>query len=304
MENNRQRYSFEDARKLDLVDYLSTIGIEPKKVKGNNYWYQSPFRDEKSPSFKVDRRLNLWYDFGEGKGGNLIDFAIRYHKCSVAEFMAKLNGNVSFQQTPKNERNIIPEDAPKIIVTEVRPLRHYALLQYLESRKIPVDIAGKFCQEATYTNGGKEYFAIAFKNDAGGYELRNKYFKNGSSPKGVTHIKNGHSSIAVFEGFFDFLSFQTLFKNSDKINSDFLILNSLSFFEKSRPIMEGYQEIRLFMDNNAAGQKFTAEACVVSKAYRNESGLYKGFEDLNDFLCKKPMAQVVIQRKKKGIKPS
>ncbi|UOE51307.1 toprim domain-containing protein [Mucilaginibacter sp. SMC90] len=304
MENNRQRYSFEDARKLDLVDYLSTIGFEPQKITGNNYWYYSPFREEKSPSFKVDRRLNLWHDFGEGKGGNLIDFGIRYHKCSVAEFMAKLNGNVSFLQIPQKERNIILEEAPKIIVTEVRQLRHYALLQYLESRKIPVDIAGKFCREATYTNGGKEYFAIAFKNDAGGYELRNKYFKNGSSPKAVTHIKNGHSAIAVFEGFFDFLSFQTLFKNTDKINSDFLILNSLSFFEKSMPLMESYKEIRLYLDNNAAGQKFTAAACKLSEAYRSESGLYKSHEDLNDFLCKKPMAQVTVQQRKKGIKPS
>jgi hypothetical protein len=304
MEQNKHGLSVAEAKKIDMVEYLSAIGFEPQRKLGNNHWYHSPLRDEKSPSFKVDKALNLWFDFGEGVGGNLIDFGILYYKCSVSQFLQNLNGNFPFLKPQQTERKAIPVKEPQIIVTDVKPLKHFALQQYIESRKIPLEIANKYCREATYTNGGKSYFAIAFKNDDGGYELRNKYFKNSSSPKGITHIKNGHDSLSVFEGFFDFLSFQTLFKNTDRINSDYLILNSLSFFEKSRPIMESYPAIRLYMDNNTAGQKFSASACAISKAYSNESSLYPKHEDLNDFLCNKPMEQAARQRSGKGMRPS
>lgn len=304
MEQNSKWLPIQEAKKLDMVEYLSSIGFEPKTIKGNNYWYHSPLRDEQTPSFKVDRKLNLWYDFGDGVGGNLVDFGILYYRCSVSEFMKNLNGNFSFLKPQAVERKAMLDNEPQIIVTGVKPLKHLALLQYLESRKIPLEVADKYCREATYTNKGNTYFAIAFKNDDGGYELRNKYFKNGSSPKGITHIKNGHGSLSVFEGFFDFLSFQTLFKNTDRIKTDYLILNSLSFFEKSRPLMESYPSIRLYMDNNTAGLKFSAEACSISKAYTNESALYKNHEDLNDFLCNKLMVQAVRQRNKRGKRPS
>ncbi|WP_026260234.1 hypothetical protein [Segetibacter koreensis] len=45
---------------------------------------------KKRPSFKVNSKLNYWYDHGIGKGGNVIDFAILYHNCTVGEFLQEL----------------------------------------------------------------------------------------------------------------------------------------------------------------------------------------------------------------------
>ena len=81
--------SVEEEKNTDIVDYLSSIGFKPAKVTRNDYWYLSPFRDETTPSFKVNRNMNRWYDFGDGKGGNMIDFGILYHKCSVSELFEK-----------------------------------------------------------------------------------------------------------------------------------------------------------------------------------------------------------------------
>ncbi|MEP6727285.1 MAG: CHC2 zinc finger domain-containing protein, partial [Bacteroidota bacterium] len=78
-----KKMSIKDAKKTDMVDYLSAKGHEPIKVRGADYWYRSPFRLEKTPSFKVNRQANIWYDHGTGQGGNFIDFGILYHKCSV-----------------------------------------------------------------------------------------------------------------------------------------------------------------------------------------------------------------------------
>src|SRR6266542_6189543 len=90
--------SLQEVKKTDIVNYLSSIGYKPSKFTRNDYWYLSPLRDEKTPSFKVNRNMNRWYDFGEGKGGNIIDFGILYHKCSVSALLKKLDKSFSFHQ--------------------------------------------------------------------------------------------------------------------------------------------------------------------------------------------------------------
>src|SRR5450755_4481401 len=82
--------SCSEVKETDLIQYLQQLGYKPSKITGQDHWYLSPFRNEKTPSFKVNRRKNLWFDFGEGIGGTIIDFGIRYHKCSVQEFLKKL----------------------------------------------------------------------------------------------------------------------------------------------------------------------------------------------------------------------
>jgi hypothetical protein len=80
-----------DARRIDLVDYLASLGYQSQKVKNQDYWYLSPLRDEKTPSFKVNRQLNVWYDHGTGKGGDLIDFGTLYFNCSVSDLLERLS---------------------------------------------------------------------------------------------------------------------------------------------------------------------------------------------------------------------
>ncbi len=85
---NTRNFTCEEARNLDLVDYLESLGFSPQKIRNNNeYWFLSPLRCENEPSFKVNRKLNAWFDFGIGKGGNTIDFGILYHKCTVKELL-------------------------------------------------------------------------------------------------------------------------------------------------------------------------------------------------------------------------
>ena len=96
MEN--KLFTCAEAREIDLVDYLFSLGYKPTKIRNNDYWYLSPLRDETEASFKVNRKLNAWYDFGLGKGGDLIDFGTSYYNCSVSELLEKLKQNcLSFQ---------------------------------------------------------------------------------------------------------------------------------------------------------------------------------------------------------------
>jgi DNA primase len=55
--------NIEEAKSIQLEDYLRRMGFNPVKQQGSSLWYKSPFREEKEPSFKVNPDRNLWYDF-------------------------------------------------------------------------------------------------------------------------------------------------------------------------------------------------------------------------------------------------
>jgi hypothetical protein len=283
MDFRKQRLSISEAKAIDMVDYLSGLGYQPAKVRNVDYWYSSPLRNEKVPSFKINRKLNCWYDHGLGKGGSIIDFGIEFYGCSVGEFLQKLNGDFSFHQ-PVFEQVETPEKESKITILQSFKLTSIPLLRYLEQRRVPVEIARQFCSQVRYELNDKTYYGIGFKNDSGGYEIRNPYFKASSSPKDITTIRNKAEEAVVFEGFTDFLSFKTIYKNQPVDKSDFVILNSLAFFEKSRPFMEQHRDIRLYLDRDAAGQKCTKHALSLSDKYKDDSCLYQHHKDLNDWI--------------------
>ncbi|MGN6604756.1 MAG: toprim domain-containing protein [Ginsengibacter sp.] len=281
--SEQQRLSIAKAKAMDMVDYLSRLGYKPAKVRNNDYWYVSPLRDEKTPSFKVNRKLNRWYDHGLGKGGNLIDFAILHQNCTIGEFLQKLNGDFSFHQPIFHQPNELKTEK-KLNVLQEFSISSFALLRYLEQRRIPINVADQFCREIRYELNDKIYYGIGFKNDSGGYEIRNPYFKTSSSPKDITTIKNKAKEAAVFEGFFDFLSFIAIYKNQPATESNFVILNSVSFFEKARPFMEQHEIIRLYLDRDTTGQNYSHYALSLSNKYKDESKLYEHHKDFNDWM--------------------
>ena len=294
MEQSQSPYK--RAQVIDLVDYLSSLGHYPKKVKEPDYWFLSPFRNETDASFKVNRKRNIWYDHGIGKGGNLIEFGKLYFNCSFAEFLNRLIdlSDKSFSFHNPSQKASLPKrwGSPIIQVTDQRIISNPALISYLQERCIDLEIADRFCSEIEFELYGKRQTAIGFQNDLGGYELRNADFKGSSSPKSSTIIANQTDRLSVFEGFFDFLSFQTSQKITidkdlvlTKVQDSFLILNSLAYLEKSRKEMEQYPRIHLYLDRDTAGREVTKKALTWSARYVDKSHPYRLFKDLNEYLC-------------------
>ncbi|WP_298737651.1 toprim domain-containing protein [uncultured Chitinophaga sp.] len=301
-----------EAKQIDLVEYLASLGYQPQKVRNQDYWYLSPLRDETEASFKVNRRLNVWFDQGTGKGGDLIDFGTLYFNCSVSDLLQRLSQYqpgpaLSFHPHPGSgdrrqgaasfagEKKDTPDN--KIVVLDTRPLAEQSLLNYLQKRSIPHEIANRFCGEVDFLLYGKQHTVIGFQNKAGGYELRNEYFKGSSSPKDITFIDNRTEQIAVFEGFFSFLSFQTINSNQQAPMTNCLVLNSLSFFEKCRPLMEQYKQVHLILDRDNAGMTRTRQALEWDRnKYIDRSDFYHGHKDLNDWLIHHHHSQRESQR--------
>ena len=258
------------------------MGIHPSKQRGNALWYSAPYRTERTPSFKVDTSKNVWFDFGIGKGGDIFDLAGEFIGSEDfllrAAFIAQ-NGACPLPVMEQSLRE--KEREPSFEDIWVRPLQDTRLLGYLEERGINAHVAIPNCEEVRYRVHGKQYYAIGFRNDAGGLELRNRIFKGCIPPKNISLKRNGSDICAVFEGFMDYLSAMQL----GIIASDWLVLNSVSNVEKAVKVLQGYERIECYLDNDEAGQRaFQKLRDSFGDKVIDRSSLYADHKDLNDYL--------------------
>lgn len=82
---------------LSIRAYLAERGLQPTKDNPRYGLYLLPLREERTPSFKVDYVQNLWYDFGLGEGGSIIDLVMRLERCDFAQAVRLLG---SGERTP------------------------------------------------------------------------------------------------------------------------------------------------------------------------------------------------------------
>lgn len=292
--------NIQDAKQIKIADYLQSLGYSPVKQQSGSLWYKSPFRRETEASFKVNTDRNLWFDYGLGRGGNIITLAqelygsdyVPYLLDRIAEQAPHIRPvSFSFRRQPYE---------PSFQHLEVRELSHPALLRYLQERGINTALAKPECKELHFINNGKPYFAIGFPNVAGGYEVRNRFFKGCIAPKDISHIRQRgerREKSLVFEGMTDYLSFLTLrMKNCptmpDLDRQDYVVLNSVSNVSKAIDTLHGYERIHCLLDNDEAGIRAYQELRKeFSGRLRDFSDNYRGYKDLNDYLCGKPLSQ-------------
>ncbi|WP_373233718.1 toprim domain-containing protein [Parabacteroides sp. D26] len=289
-----------EAKQIRIEEYLHSLGYSPVRRQGGSLWYKSPFRNEQEPSFKVNTERNLWYDFGAGKGGNIIALAQELYASDSLPYLLERIA----EQAP-NVRPVSfsfggqPLSKPSFRQLEAVPLSSPALYSYLRQRGINTELAKRECREVRYLTDGKPYFAVGFPNRSGGYEIRNKFFKGCIAPKDITHIRQEQPKEAcyLFEGFMDYLSFLTLRlkrcpERPELDGQDYIVLNSTSNLSKAIQPLGGYGHIHCFLDNDRAGIEAVRE---LQKEYglriRDVSYIYGGYNDLNDFLCGKRSGQ-------------
>ena len=266
-----------------LDEVLLILGHHPTKQNEKEAWFLNPFGTETQASFKLDKRLNLWFLHSEGIGGNNINFMTKYLNASVKEVLewAEKQRFSSFQpQKDYHKKEELPSNNYTII--EVKDIQHPALLEYLKCRKVENKI--EFLKEIHYRVNDKNYFGIGFKNDSGGYEIRNKYSKICLGKKDISTIKNGKESLRIFEGFFDFLSFKNIEDNLEKEPSDYIILNSVSMIPKIKNLIQNYQKVELYFDNDNAGNRAVEMIKDEGENIEDCRILYKNHKDLNEFL--------------------
>ena len=297
---NESTMNIEQSKKLSIIDFLDKENVTLKKKKGNAYWYLSPFRDEKTASFKVSKKENLWYDYAIKEGGDLVELVKRmYNKHSVSDALAYLASKDIATVDKAIETAIAAKEYTTTKMNDVKllPLSNHSLLSYFSSRRIDITIGRMYCREIHYKVEQKHYYGIAFGNLSDGNEVRNPYFKGCIGHKDITllaHTFNEwQSGCLVFEGFMDFLAYMTLVKQQDRwfvVESpcDYMILNSVANLKRALHYLDRYTHIHCFLDNDQAGRK-TVESISNVFEYRvtDESFRYADYKDVNDYLMRK-----------------
>ena len=247
--------TIQDAKQIKLADYLQSLGYTPVKQQGRSLWYKSPLRNETDASFKVNTELNQWYDFGIGKGGNIIALAAElYHSENVAYLLERIAERTPYIRPASFSFGEQKTHNSSFQGVQVGELSSPALIDYLRERGINIELAKRECRELRFEHNGKPYFAIGFPNISGGYELRNRYFKGCLAPKDITHIRQQGEQRDVcylFEGFMDYLSFLTIRENNNPEESrtseqDYMVLNSVTNLSKAEQLLHPYTRIGSF----------------------------------------------------------
>ena len=269
-------------KKIPLVDFLNHLGYQPTGRDSKGLWFYSPLRSERKPSFHVNPKKNLWYDFGSGNGGDI--FSLAGEIAGTNDFIRQAEFIAQKMQMPVERpyRPIPFKEEPTFSNVEISKLEHPALLKYLADRSIPKHIAQRYCVQVDYELHGKQYFAIGFENVEYGMELRNPFFKGSFPPKAISHITNGNPRCNVFEGFMDFLSAERLGLND---GNDTVVLNSVANIGKAIPTLSCYPLILCYLDNDVAGRAALARLQrEMEVKVMDKSSLYPEHKDLNDYL--------------------
>ncbi len=273
--------------KYTCLDYLG----KPAKKVAHGYLYHAPWREDTHPSLSVTDNGRGWHDLATGEHGSVIDLVMRCLntndvRLACEEIERQDPASFSFSQPVKSDGE--KEKDTSFTKFEVMKLQSKGLFAYLHSRKVNINIAKQFLQEAHYSfrDGDSYLYALAYANDKGGYELRSNFYKGSTSPKGITtHWLIDGAPVVVFEGFFDMLSFATL---CGGVKHNYIVLNSIVNKEIALEVLKNLSnQVYLCLDNDRGGNDTTSwflQQLPLAKDIRQR---FAPSNDVNDYLMSK-----------------
>ncbi len=274
-----------EAKKIDIVSFLERIGFAGAE-KGGFFWCRSPFRNENTASFRVDQGVNTWKDFGTGQTGDITDLVKLIYSTDTSGALQLLSDfQIKDIPVPAFVKHEKMDKERRVIITQVLPLQSKSCIWYLRNRKISSDIANIYTKEIHYTVDGNPLFSVGFKNDNGGFAIRNKFFKGCLSLNGITTIQgNIPGELNIFEGFISFLS-MLVYNKTERPDYDTIVLNSLVNMEHVIPQLKNYHKVNSYLDNDFAGRRgrdqiIESHSCVIDKS----KSIYPNSKDFNDYL--------------------
>ncbi len=277
-------------KNIPISTVMNKLGFCIIRTNDSSLWYKSPFRNETTASFKVDSKKNLYYDFGEGIGGNIFDLIMRLKECDFKEALHFLRNEFESFSFHQPKQGLINREINKVTTYQINKeqvLQNHILIEYLKARSLDIEICKQYLVEVYYQVNDKKYFGVGFKNDVGGIEIRNKYAKLCLGKKWYTSIKNKCNQLIVLESWSDFISLLIVYPKTEN-QFDFVILNSLSMLNKLDVVFEEYEKVFLALDNDEAGTKATEKHLeILGAKCADIRYLYKnGSKDLNDYLLR------------------
>lgn len=270
-----------------MVALLAGLGYQPARQSGREKMYCSMLRDnDKVPSFAVNDELGVWFDHGTRKGGNMIDFGLAYwphlNFPQVVEKLMEVTSGGPRESRPMRPRK--QTRLPNYVIYETKDIgTHPAITEYLKSRGIFYEAKAQLSEVYYYVEDQKgerkDYYAAGWKNENGAWEVRNKYFKGCLGHKGISLLPGHAKSLAVFEGFLNYLSWK---KENPAADHSVMVLNSLSLLRPGIERAKAFSSIDIYFDRDAAGFSAAREFIRELPYTCDRSVAYAGYNDYND----------------------
>jgi len=318
----------DQAKQIDLRDLLDRLNIPVAKTRksGNDLFLLAPWRNETEASVHCTRQSNgrwLWSDMGEaGQGGSVIDFIIRLkggdtrdalrtlssiYQGALFDSIKPVDPNQSkFSFDRSAERPAPQQEKPQssLQLVEVKPLTSKRILQYLEGRAIPRNIAQRYLKLVRYRNierpndpirYGFGMINLSSTPDSPAYEVRSALdtargkFKTAVGGRDISYWKGSDpnsSTVSIFEGMLDYLSL-LVFLGTEQLKGDAVVMNALSSQKRCEAFLgaKNYDTIALWLDNNSAGRQAAAKFREdFGDAVQDWSHSFAPHIDLNDCL--------------------
>lgn len=124
---------------VDIVDYIGKF-VE-LTAKGKNFVGLCPFHQDNDPSFKVSPDKNIFKCFGCGKGGNIFNFVVLYHKVDFGESIRILSDELGIEEESEYD-----DYYGQMRIWQkcfIRSHRDFSQ-DYLNNRNITIETAGYF----------------------------------------------------------------------------------------------------------------------------------------------------------------
>lgn len=271
--------SYSDTDKERMLSYpiLSLLASFGKRTDRCGTLFYSPFRDERTASLSINARRNVWYDHGEGRGGNVFTMAQRLlglpdsRKGEVWDHLAGLDSGVIIEPDHVSARR--DSRPPAITIDAILGTIPEFIYGYARSRGVRRSLVARYCRAVKYHVGTsrKAITAIGFPIGEDGWVLRRATDRDVPLKKRCTtcaptllgpdgKVVGGpsHGSVIVFEGFFDFLSWLELDHRTLPM-VDVCVLNSVSSTKAALPFLLSHTGgITTMLDSDRAGREHTA----------------------------------------------
>ena len=277
---------------VSLSDLLARLGFQPLRKSGKELLYLSMLRDsDTKPSFAVNEQLGVWYDHGLGKGGNIIDFGLAFWKnLSFQEVLEKIvqvsNSELSLQShcIENKLRKRSPVKIPHYEIEEVKDLGHnHNITEYLQNRGVWQAAQGCLKEIYYYVEDQKklrkQFYAAGWQNELGSWEVRNVYFKGCLGHKAMSFIPGDESKLSVFEGYLNYLSWQT---ENPFATDSVLVLNTIALLQGAIRKADEFIGVSLFFDRDKTGHQAGIDFIQAVPKAVDCSSAYIGYNDYND----------------------
>jgi len=273
--------NYNQANKTPITKYLQEIGINPSSSNGNIEYYKFT-QNKRQYSFSVDIEKNTWFEKETRTGGNLVELVMKLDNVNSIGALLIIQKK-SFHIDLLIKKASVPAYKSEISIEKIQDLKNSVLINFLESRRIPCNLAQLYLKEAYFLSPmERKFFGLCHPNDDGGMEIMTSKKNYHIHPHSIKSFPGEIDQIYIFEDILQYLSYLAYFKIFYSKNY-IILLNGCNPWRIANKLKQ-FNVVNLVLTNDKNGRDLTRLISKMHKEIRNWSRLiFPDHRSMNDF---------------------